>query len=64
MAQNGLSEWTCPLENLQGTIIQMHRNSTWGKVSKNGPSKIYGRKPSKNLKGYGFSEQTISLQMF
>ena len=25
----------------------------WDKVFKNGPSKIFGRQPLKNLKGYG-----------
>ena len=25
----------------------------WGKVFKSGPSKIFGRQPLKNLKGYG-----------
>ena len=34
------------------------------KVFKNGPSKIYGRQPLKNLKGYGLLKPTISLQIF
>ena len=29
----------------------------WGKVFKNGPSKICGRQPSKNVKGYGLLKQ-------
>ena len=33
-------------------------------VFKNGPSKICGRQPLKNLKWYGLSKQTISLQIF
>ena len=36
----------------------------WVKVSKNGPSKISGRQPLKNLKWYGLPKQTISLQIF
>ena len=30
-------------------------------VFENGPSKIYGKQPSKSLKGYGLSKQTIAL---
>ena len=36
----------------------------WGKVFKNGQSKICGRQPLKNLKWYGLPRQTISLQIF
>ena len=36
----------------------------WIKVFKNGPSKICGRQPSKNLKCYGLPKQTKSLQIF
>ena len=36
----------------------------WEKVFKSKPSKICGRKPLKNLKGYGLLKQTISLQFF
>ena len=35
----------------------------WNKVFKSGPSKICGRQPLKNLKGYGLLKQTISLQI-
>ena len=35
--------------------------NTWVKVFKNAPSKICGRQPLKNSKGYG---QTLSLQIF
>ena len=35
----------------------------WDKVFKDGPSKICGRQPLKNLKGYGLLKQTISLQI-
>ena len=35
----------------------------WDKVSKNGSSKICGRHPLKNLKGYGL-KQTISFEFF
>ena len=34
----------------------------WDKVFKNEPSKICGRQPLKNVKGYGLFKQTISLQ--
>ena len=30
-----------------------HNGIIWDKVFKNGPSKICGRQPLKNLKGYG-----------
>ena len=33
--------------------------SVWNKVFKSGPSKIYGRQPLKNLKGYGLLKHTI-----
>ena len=36
----------------------------WDKVFKNGPSKICGGQPLKNLKGYGLLQQIISLQIF
>ena len=36
--------------------------SIWDQVFKNGPSKVCGRQPLKNLKGYGL--QTIPLQIF
>ena len=36
----------------------------WNKVFKNGPSKICGKQTLKNLKWYGLSKQTLSLQMF
>ena len=36
----------------------------WGKVFKNGPSKICGRQRYEDLKWYGLLRQTISLQIF
>ena len=33
--------------------IQIIRYNIWGKVFKSGPSKICGRQPLKNLRGYG-----------
>ena len=33
-------------------------------VFKNGPSKICGRQPLKNLKGYGLPKQTYSFKFF
>ena len=38
------------------------QENIWDKVFKNGPSKICGRQPLKNLKVYGLLKQTISLQ--
>ena len=35
-----------------------------GQSIKNGPSKIFGRQPLKNLKLYDLLKQTISLQIF
>ena len=36
----------------------------WNKVFKSGPSKICGRQPLENLKGYGLLKQTIFLETF
>ena len=33
-------------------------HTIWDKVFKNGPSKIFGRQPLKNIKGYGQSDHT------
>ena len=38
--------------------------SKWDKVFKNGSSKICGRQPLKNLKGYGLLKRGIVLQIF
>ena len=38
-------------------------SSIWDKVFKKRPSKICGRQPLKNLKGYGLLKQTISLKI-
>ena len=40
------------------------QKSKWDKVFNNGPSKICGTQPLKNLKGYGLLKQTISLKFF
>ena len=46
----GRNPWT----NLaKKNILDVWQGSKWDKVFKNGPSKICGRQPSKNLKGYG-----------
>ena len=34
-------------------MVLEFRRTNWDKVFKNGPSKICGRQPLKNLKGYG-----------
>ena len=36
----------------------------WDEVFKIGPSKIYGRQPLKNLKGYCLLKQTMPVQIF
>ena len=36
----------------------------WGKIFKNGPSKICGRQPLKKLKGYGLLKQRLSSTSF
>ena len=36
----------------------------WDKVFKNGPSKICGRQPLKNLKRYDLPRQTVPPQFF
>ena len=36
----------------------------WGKIFKNGPSKIFEILPLKNVKWYGLLGQIVSLQMF
>ena len=38
--------------------------NSWDKVFQNGPSKISGRQPLKNLKDYGLLKQTMPLQIF
>ena len=40
--------------------IKFSRRIIWNKVFKNGPSKICGRQPLKNLKGYGLLKETPS----
>ena len=42
----------------------MSKTTKWDKVFKNGPSKIFGRQPLKNLKEYGLLKQTILLETF
>ena len=42
----------------------LHECDIRDKVFKNGPSKICGRQPSKNLNWYDLLRQTISLQIF
>ena len=39
-------------------------NIKWDKVFKNGPSKIGGSQPFKDLKRYGLLRQTIPIQKF
>ena len=62
----GYETGTLARNGLKGQILKLDYYSIdkWGKVFKNGPSKICGRQPLKNLKGYGLLKQTISLQIF
>ena len=50
--------------NIRQAVFYNTSNFKWGKVFKNGPNKIYGRQPSKNLKRYNLLKQTISLKIF
>ena len=43
------------------TLTQINKRD---KVFKNGQSKICGRQPLKNLKGYGLLKRTISRHIF
>ena len=42
---------------LQLTNISLQSVNIWDKVFKNGPSEICGRRPLRNLKGYGLLKQ-------
>ena len=49
------------------SMLQIFENivSMWDNVLKNGPSKMWERKPLKSLKGYGLLKaDTITLQIF
>ena len=48
-------------ENIRSLLFVLFH--IWGKVFKNGPSKICGRQPLKHLKGYGMpkAEHTHSI---
>ena len=50
--------------NIRQVVVYNTSNFKWGKVFKNGPNKIYGRQPLKNLKQHNLLKQTISLKMF
>ena len=49
------------IRNKYGAILCCY---IWDKVFKIGSSKICGREPVKNLKGFGQLKQTISIQIF
>ena len=51
-------------QNIKRYVKLLVSSCIWGKVFKNGPSKVYGRQPLKNLKRYGLFKQTIFLQFF
>ena len=44
--------------------IQKKWKLSWVKVFKNEPTKIFGRHPLNDLKGYGLLKQTTSPQFF
>ena len=48
------------IKRIEANYVYSPKTITWGKVFKNGPSKICERQPFKNLKGYGLLKQTIS----
>ena len=48
----------------KSTDKSLYDRNIWEKVFKSAPSKICGREPLKNLKGYGLVKQAISLQIF
>ena len=50
--------------NIRQAVFYNTSNFKWGKVFKNGPNKIYGRQPSKNLERHNLLKQTISLKIF
>ena len=57
-----------PVRNIHCLLVHVIEYKPWAnkwvKIFKNGPSKICGRQPLKNLKWYGLLRQTKSLQMF
>ena len=46
---------------VQDKVLQKWLQLIWVKVFKNGPSKICGRQPLKNLKGYGLLLQFFEM---
>ena len=52
------------LDNVSRVYIIGPQNLVCVKVFKNGPSKICGRQPFKNIRWHGLLKQTISLQTF
>ena len=63
--QSRFKHFTCPLLNtlfhLWNLILTYE---TWDKVFKNGPSKIRGEQPLKNLKWYGLPHRPYHLEFF
>ena len=58
-----MNEWVTRV-NFGCNYFQLTLNHIWDKVFKNGPSKISGRQPLKNLKGYGLLKQAIRCKFF
>ena len=56
--------WVIITFEVKVIILKRRLLDIWDKVFKNGPSKIYGRQPLKNLNGYGLLKQAMSLQIF
>ena len=55
--------WTILCDHLAFHEHVTFKSDIWDKVFKNEPSKICGRQPLKNLKGYGVLNQTMSQRL-
>ena len=53
-----------PKDQVENRNLDYPEKDIRNKVFKSRPSKICGRQPLKNLKGYGLLKQTISHQTF
>ena len=63
LSKSNYHEWVTRV-NFGCNCFQLTLNHIWDKVFKNGPSKISGRQPLKNLKGYGLLKQAIRCKFF
>ena len=69
----GFSEGTSLKHTVFKVFVKIYRSistpdvmagDNWDKVLKNGPSKICGKQPLKNLMGYGLLKGAMSLEIF